>query len=174
MLYVGNAYPHKNLHNLVDAFALYVANGGAVRQLILVGRDDYFYAQLEEYIHEKKIENIIILHTISDELLYILYRHAIMFVFPSLYEGFGLPPLEAQLLKVPVLSSNHPCMKEVLSHNGAFFANASDVHAFAQAMERVITDTSMRKELVVRGYDNARKYSWHAMAQEIHNIYMQK
>ncbi len=174
MLYVGNAYPHKNLHNLVDAFALYVADGGAVRQLILVGRDDYFYARLEEYIAEKKIANIIILHTISDELLYILYRHAIIFVFPSLYEGFGLPPLEAQLLKVPVLSSEHPCMKEVLSQEGAFFTDASDVRAFARAMNCVITDTSMRKELIVRGYDNARRYSWHAMAQEIHNIYMQK
>lgn len=174
MLYVGNAYPHKNLHNLVDAFELYVSNGGAVRQLILVGRDDYFYARLKEHIDTEKIQGVVILHTVSDDVLHVLYRNAIVFVFPSLYEGFGLPPLEAQLLKVPVLSSDHPCMKEVLSDDGALFADASCSAVFSRAMDRMISDTTLRSELIVRGYENARKYSWHTMAWKTFNIYIQK
>ncbi|MFA5985878.1 MAG: glycosyltransferase family 1 protein [Parcubacteria group bacterium] len=174
MLYVGNAYPHKNLYNLVDAFALYVKNGGAVSRMVLVGRDDYFYTRLEEHITSHEIENIIILYTIDDAQLHALYRQATMFVFPSLYEGFGLPPLEAQLLKVPVLSSDHPCMKEILSEQGAMFVDASDVPVFAQAMEDIVSDTVQRNRLIVDGYENARKYSWRKMAIQIHNIYTKK
>ncbi|HIP50041.1 MAG TPA: glycosyltransferase family 1 protein, partial [Candidatus Pacebacteria bacterium] len=118
MLYVGNAYPHKNLNVLVEAFARYLHNGGTVGNLILVGCDDYFYKKLQTYISKEKLRNVRMLYTVDDVLLMTLYRRASFFVFPSLYEGFGLPPLEAQLLGVPVLSSDYACMTEVLSESG--------------------------------------------------------
>lgn len=174
MLYAGNAYPHKNLYKLVDAFALYCANGGAVQQLVLVGKNDYFYQALEKYIRAQEIKNITILHTVSDMQLHVLYQHAIIFVFPSLYEGFGLPPLEAQLMKVPVLSNDHPCMREVLSSEGAWYCDATDEKHFAESMEYLINDVTLRGMLIIRGFDNARKYSWRTMAQRTHDIYTQK
>jgi glycosyltransferase involved in cell wall biosynthesis len=171
MLYVGNAYPHKNLDVLVDVFAKYLHDGGAVESLILVGCDDYFYERLQTYITKKNLHNVKILHSVDDVLLMTLYGRASFFVFPSLYEGFGLPPLEAQLLNVPVLSSDHACMTEVLSDNGALYADATDIVEFAQAMNKIATDDKLREVLVTNGKKNASRYSWEKMAKEIYNIY---
>jgi glycosyltransferase involved in cell wall biosynthesis len=174
MLYVGNAYPHKNLSTLIDAFAEYLSGDPTVRQLVLVGKDDFFYRQLTQYIRQKNIESIRILHTVNDDQLHTLYRHAVLFVFPSLYEGFGLPPLEAQFCKVPVLSSDHPCMREILSNDGAYFADAHCAITFGRAMKDVMSDSSLRKKLVVHGFNNAQKYSWRKMVKKTHAIYTMK
>ncbi len=171
MLYVGNAYPHKNLYALVDAFALYKKNGGCIAQLVLVGKKDYFYAKLEKYITTKHISHIVILYTVADDVLDTLYSHASLFVFPSLYEGFGLPPLEAQLYGVPVISSQHPCMQEVLSSAGAIYCDTKDVVAFSRAMHRVASDKRLQNELVAHGAQNVLRYSWAKMARDIYNIY---
>jgi len=171
MLYVGNAYPHKNLNVLVKAFAQYVHDGGEVKNLILVGCDDYFYTKLQAYILEQNVRNVRILHTIDDALLAALYKNASFFVFPSLYEGFGLPPLEAQLFNVPVLSSDHECMTEILSDEGALYVDATSVKRFAVAMNEIATDQSLRDRLIKNGQKNVAKYSWQKMAIETHNIY---
>jgi glycosyltransferase involved in cell wall biosynthesis len=171
MLYVGNAYPHKNLDCLVDAFSIYVENGGIVKNLILVGCNDYFYKNLRQYIKNKDVSNIIILETITDELLKILYIKANFFVFPSLYEGFGLPPLEAQLFSIPVLSSNHECMIEILSTQGALFCDTTDVNDFAKSMQKISMNKKLRLNLIEIGNKNAKKYSWSKMAQQTYNIY---
>lgn len=171
MLYVGNAYPHKNLFALVDAFALYVKRGGEVQGLVLVGKDDYFYAQLEAYIASKDITYITVLHTVDDDVLQVLYKNATVFVFPSLYEGFGLPPLEAQLWGIPVLSSDHPCMREILSSQGALYADAKDVTAFSHAMHKIVSSKGLREQLIVQGHKNTTRYSWKKMAKCISKIY---
>ena len=100
-----------------------------------------------------------------------LYRRASFFVFPSLYEGFGLPPLEAQLLGVPVLSSDHACMTEVLSESGALYVDATNVDEFAEAMSEITTNENLRSVLVENGKKNVLRYSWQKMAEEIYNIY---
>ena len=171
MLYVGNAYPHKNLHVLVDAFAKYVSDGGTVKQLVLVGCDDYFYNRLQAYIKKQKIQNIVILYSISDGLLRTLYKKACFFVFSSLYEGFGLPPLEAQLLNIPVLSSDHACMIEILSKDGALYVSAVNKNKLAIAMQKIATDKKLRTDLVENGSKNVLRYSWKKMASQTHNIY---
>lgn len=171
MLYVGNAYPHKNLSFLVDAFALYKKNGGVVKNLVLVGKDDHFYAQLERYIRTQNITGVLICHTVDDVMLQELYKNAHLFVFPSLYEGFGLPPLEAQSYGVPVLSSTHPCMQEILSHDGAVYADAKNCAKFADAMMCAASDNMLRHAVTVQGYHNVQKYSWQKMANNIYEIY---
>ncbi len=171
-LYVGNAYPHKNLVTLVEAFAMHHRGGGALRQLVLVGKDDYFYAQLRKYLADNVISNVVILHTVEDTLLWKLYAHATMFVFPSLYEGFGLPPLEAQLLKVPVVSHDHPCMREVLSDEGALFCDARSATVFARTMNTMATQPALRTRLIVAGFHNAQRFSWKRMARTVYEIYM--
>ena len=173
ILYVGNAYPHKNLYTLVDAFALYLKRGGKAQNLVLVGRNDYFYDNLRVHIKQKQIAGIIILDTVTDEVLYKLYKGALFFVFPSLYEGFGLPPLEAQLLGVSVLSSEHKCMKEILSEEGALYCDASSKKELADSMQLLSTDFELRANLVKIGLLNAKKYSWQRMAKETHKKYME-
>ncbi len=171
-LYVGKGYPHKNLTTLVEAFAMHRRAGGAVRQLVIVGKDDYFYAQLQSYIAANAITHVVILHTVDDVLLWKLYMHATMFVFPSLYEGFGLPPLEAQLLKIPVVSHDRPCMREILSDDGALFCNAHSATVFARAIHHMATTPALRARLVVNGFHNAQRFSWKRMAHATYTIYM--
>lgn len=171
ILYVGNAYPHKNLYALVDAFFMYRKSTSKDFQLILVGCDDYFYKKLQRYIKTKNIPHIVILHTVTDELLQQLYEEATFFVFPSLYEGFGLPPLEAQLLGTPVLSSDHPCMIEILSQDGALYCDTSNVELFAQMMQKIASNDDLQLQLVQKGRENVKKYSWQKMSKKTYNIY---
>ncbi len=173
MLYVGNAYPHKNLNILVKAFVKYLDSGGTVKTLVLVGCDDYFYKKLQTYITKQNLSNIKIFYTIDDSLLTILYKQANFFVFLSLYEGFGLPPLEAQLLGIPVLSSNHACMVEVLSDCGALYVDAKNINEIVKAMNRIVNDKKLRNILMKNGKKNVSKYSWQKMAKKICNIYRQ-
>jgi len=166
LIYVGNAYPHKNLERLVMAFSQISQDF----QLVLVGKRDYFYDRLNELISRRGIKNIVLLSNISDYTLDILFRQSIANVFPSLYEGFGLPPLEAMSKGVPVISSDHPCMREILGES-AFFFDGKDTGAIVIAMKRIIAEDALRKDLIARGYEQIKKYSWKKMAQETQEVY---
>ena len=177
-LYVGNAYPHKNLDGLVEAFAQYkIEHKESQAQLVLVGRKDFFYKRLEQ--HMRRIsdtyaitlsECVVILDTIDNVSLELLYQKAHAFVFASLYEGFGLPPLEACSYGVPVLSSQVSSMPEVLG-DAALYADPTHAKEFARAMSVIDTDQELRVRLRERGPLQAQKFSWQRMAQETHSLY---
>ncbi|MEK7189560.1 MAG: glycosyltransferase family 1 protein, partial [Patescibacteria group bacterium] len=115
LLYVGAAYPHKNLERLLEAFAILKNNWTGYLTLVLAGRPDYFYERLKHFACEKyPWLPIIFLGEVSDAELADLYQNASVFVFPSLSEGFGLPPLEAMAHGAPVLASNTSCLPEIL------------------------------------------------------------
>ncbi|MDZ4385113.1 MAG: glycosyltransferase family 1 protein, partial [Candidatus Moranbacteria bacterium] len=172
LVYVGNAYPHKNLDRLVLAF---VRAFGEKKdfQLVLVGKDDYFYGQLRKSVQKQRTEDIVFLSDVSDYELDVLFHRSVANVFPSLYEGFGLPPLEAMSKGVPVISSDHPCMREVLGES-AYFFDGKDVGAMAEAMKKIVSDAGLRDELIRRGYNQTKKYSWKKMAEETLAIYSNK
>jgi glycosyltransferase involved in cell wall biosynthesis len=111
------------------------------------------------------------LYTITDELLQQLYVTSEFIVFPSVYEGFGLPPLEAQLLSVPVLSSDHDCMVEILSDTGASYCDTTDANVFAQKMKELMVNKDLQKRLIESGNKNVKRYSWQKMAEETYKIY---
>lgn len=169
LIYVGNAYPHKNLERLVLAFGELLKEKKEL-QLVLVGKEDYFYERLRDVVEENSIENIIFLSDVSDRDLDSLFHHSIATVFPSLYEGFGLPPLEAMSKGVPVISSDHPCMREVLGES-AYFFNGEKIEAITEAMKKIISDDSLRQQLIEKGFAQAKKYSWKKMAEETSAIY---
>lgn len=169
-IYVGNAYPHKNLKKMVESFDKWKKKFNRSHKLVLVGKDDYFYQKLREYIEEKNIKDVIIFDTLSDRVLYDLYSRADVFIFLSLYEGFGLPPLEAMREGIPVLSSDHPVMLEVLG-NSALYCDGEDVDDIVQGMEKIVSDESLREELLIKGKNQASKYSWEKMAKETFEVY---
>ncbi|MFH0969641.1 MAG: glycosyltransferase family 1 protein [Patescibacteria group bacterium] len=166
-LYVGNAYPHKNLEALVLAFK---EISGKDLNLVLVGKEDYFYKKLKDLAGGK---NIIFTDFVPDDELDAIYKNSLFYIFPSLYEGFGLPPLEAMSRKIPVASSNHDCMKEILGES-AYYFNARKKENINKAILELYKNGELRKKLSEKGYEWAKKYSWEKMAKETLRIYAEK
>jgi len=169
LLYVGNAYPHKNLENLLTGFQ------EALKErlnmfLVLVGKKDYFYNRLIREIGRKGLKKVIFTGQVSDSELEDIYQNAETYIFPSLYEGFGLPPLEAMARNVPVISSDHESLKEILG-DSAYFFNAKKTQNISQAILEVLADEKRREEMKKRGIEQVKKYSWFKTAAETLEAY---
>lgn len=168
ILYVGNAYPHKNLNILVDAFVKIHAQNPSLH-LVFVGPDDYFYTQLKNRVLQLPIQPYIQFFGYANDLsLQILYSHAETLVFPSLSEGFGLPALEALYNGVPVACSNISVFHEILGDNVTYFSPRDSTNMAAQILSSIhnknsISD-SVRKKL-------AEKFNWKVMAIETLHVY---
>ena len=138
--------------------------------LVFVGREDYFYHKLKKIVKNKKIKNIVFTGHVYDYDLDILQHNAVAYIFPSLYEGFGLPPLEAMAKGTPVISSNHPCMQEILGES-AYYFDAKIETEITKAIEEVLTNNVLREKLILAGYKQIKKYSWKKMAKETLLLY---
>ena len=169
IIYVGNAYPHKNLERLVLSFRKVIEKNNKLK-LVLVGNEDYFYRRLKEFVEENEIKNIIFTGYIPDHDLDMVYANAEIFVWPSLYEGFGLPPLEAMNKGVPIVSTDHPCMREVLGENAYYFNGRRKIEII-QAIRKVLDDKELRRTMIAGGYKQVKKYSWRRMANQTLEIY---
>jgi len=169
VVYVGNAYPHKNLERLVLAFSD-VSREKKNLKLALVGNEDYFYRRIKNLVKDKKIENIVFAGYVPDHDLDTVYFNAELFVWPSLYEGFGLPPLEAMAGGIPVVSSNHPCMKEILGRS-AYYFNGRKKEEIAEAIKKVLGDEELRNDLIRNGYEQVKKYDWKQTAEQTLGLY---
>jgi len=166
LLYVGNAYPHKNLERLILAFEK--LSKEMTLKLILVGEIDYFYRRLKkQFAH---LENVILTDFVSDEEMAALYQNASCYVFPSLCEGFGLPPLEAMAAGLPVVSSSSTCLPEVLGRAAAYF-NPKDTEEIAQRIKQVLKDKKLQEKLISLGFEKIKEYSWQKMGRRTLEIY---
>lgn len=157
VLYVGAAYPHKNLKRLLEAWKI-VSSSFPEHELVLVGNSSVFYVDLEEYIQKMNIPNTRTLGFVEDENLGTLYAHATAVVFPSLYEGFGLPPLEAMASGTPVIASSGSCLPEILGE-AAYYVDQEDVGHIAQGISAVLTNPDIRSELRLKGREHVRSFS---------------
>lgn len=169
ILYVGNAYPHKNLERLVLAFKE-VSKTHSGLSLVLAGNEDYFYKRLKKFVADNNVSGVVFSGHIDEYHLPTIYREAKLYVFPSLYEGFGLPPLEAMAKNVPVASSNASCLPEILG-KAAYYFDPRGISETKEAIEKVLTDNILRKELIEAGKIQIQKYSWEKMAMETLEIY---
>lgn len=169
LIYVGNVYPHKNPERLILALDLARKKIKNLK-LVFVGGKDYFYKNLETFVSEHRIKNIIFSGYAPDYELNILLRNAVAYVRPSLYEGFELPPLEAMAKGVPVLSSNHTCALEILEDSALYF-NPKNIKDIAQAIIKIYQDKSLRQRLIQKGYQQIKKYSWERMAEKTLKLY---
>ncbi len=166
-LYVGNAYPHKNLEFLIQAFQKFKKD----YQLVLIGKKDYFYQRLEKFIKNLNLENKVILTDyVSDQDLSLFYQRAQAYVFPSLCEGFGLPPLEAMQFSLPVLASNTSCLPEILQDAVLYFY-PKDQDDLLEKLDKIINDQELRERLIINSQKLLLKYNWQTMAEETLKIY---
>lgn len=171
-LYVGSAYPHKNLAGLLKAWNIFQEKTAGKYQLVLVGKKSYFYDQLSTVIKRENVRDVVLAGFIPDEALPHVYKNAAVYVFPSLYEGFGLPPLEAMQWGVPVVSSNRSCLPEILGE-AAYFADPTDAQAFADALYQVATNQDIRFTLKNQAKIELAHYSWEKLARETWAVYRQ-
>ncbi len=176
LLYVGNAYPHKNLERLLKVFSDLHGTRPDLR-LVLVGKDDYFYTRVKNIARslnlwqaENKNSPVIFAGYVPDAQLEILYQAARAYVFPSLYEGFGLPPLEAMAKNCPVLSSNRSSLPEILG-NAALYFNPEDEENMKEKIKLILEDDSVRAGLITRGQELVKKYNWWQCARETLAVY---
>jgi glycosyltransferase involved in cell wall biosynthesis len=168
-LFVGNVMPHKNLHRLVEAFARVRARL-PVRLAIRGGGRPIHVAALRHRIDALSVgAHVDWQPWAGDDDLLALYRGAQMLVLPSLYEGFGLPALEAMACGIPVVASKVASLPEVVGE-AAVFVDPEDVGSIAEAMARVFADDALAKELRSRGLARARLFSWERTAREVQAI----
>ncbi len=129
------------------------------------------YPNLRRLVHRLQLhQHVRFLGFVSDDMLAALYRLASVFVFPSLYEGFGLPPLEAMAASVPVITSNVSSLPEVVG-DAALLIDPMDAGAIADAMARVLRDPRLAADLVRRGHERVALFSWQRSVARVRDVY---
>jgi glycosyltransferase involved in cell wall biosynthesis len=171
VLYAGNVKPHKNLERLIEAFHIVRNKGLDHLKLVMIGDEISRYTSLRRAVHRHQLHKYVrFLGYLPEQTLAVMYRLAGLFVFPSLYEGFGLPPLEAMASGTPVVTSNVSSLPEVAG-DAAVLVDPYDPEAIADGMHRVLTDESLRRELRHKGLARARQFSWEESARRVREIY---
>jgi glycosyltransferase involved in cell wall biosynthesis len=171
VLYAGNVKPHKNLARLIESFDLVRKRGLDQLKLVLIGDDISRYSALRRAVHKHQLHKYVrFLGYLPEETLAVMYRLAGVFVFPSLYEGFGLPPLEAMASGTPVVTSNLSSLPEVAG-DAAVLVDPYDPNAIADGIYRVLTDVALRRELRRKGLARAAQFSWEQSVRRVREIY---
>ena len=174
LLFVGSMYPHKNLSRLIEALGLLIRERGFGGSLVLAGQESYFSRQLRAEVARlglgSRVQFPALKHPLADEEIAALYAGAEVFVFPSLKEGFGIPPLEAQAVGTPVVASKGSCIPEVCG-KGALYFNPVDTADIAAQIQNVLSDQKLRENLIAAGRKNVARFSWKKMAQQTLEVY---
>lgn len=168
ILFVGTLEPRKNVRRLVEAYAQ-IRDLGV--RLAIVGGKGWLYEDIFASVERLGLRDEVLFagYVLAEELP-LWYNAADLFVFPSLYEGFGLPPLEAMACGTPVISSNAASLPEVIGEAGLMVA-PQDVEGLAADMRRVLTDENLRAQLREQGLRQARKFSWEKAARQTVEVY---
>lgn len=172
VLYVGTVEPRKNLNRLIEAFHIFKQESHHPEvKLVIVGGKGWLYDKIFSRIKELKMEkDIIFTGYVQDEYLPFLYNLALAFIYPSIYEGFGLPPLEAMSCGTPVISANTSSIPEVVGDAGLLI-DPYNINEIAGALLQVIQSNSLRSEMSRKGLEQAGKFSWEKCASETLKIY---
>jgi glycosyltransferase involved in cell wall biosynthesis len=176
VLYAGAIRPHKNVIRIIEAFSALKTELEKEQQfpdlkLIIIGDDLSSHPDLRRTVIRSGVQNDVrFLGFVPIEVLRIFYDVAKVFVFPSLYEGFGLPPLEAMAHGTPVVTSNTSSLPEVTG-NAAVLVNPENVFEIRRALQKSLLDPALRARMKQRGYEQSQRFSWSASVSRILEIY---
>jgi len=168
ILYLGNPKPHKNAERAIKSFLRLKQEKNPPVQLVMVGLGKQFISSLG--VCKNLSKNILFFEGVSDEELVLLYNAANLLVFPSLYEGFGFPPLEAMACGTPVITSNTSSIPELVG-DAAIKVNPYSVEGLYTAMYNMLTDKKMQSELIKKGLEQVKQFSWEETARHTMNTY---
>jgi glycosyltransferase involved in cell wall biosynthesis len=178
LLYAGNIRRHKNVPRLVEAFAVVrdqLQSHPIYKdlRLVIIGDTISQYPAVRQTVIKSRVEPVVrFLGFVPFETLRCFYEMAAAFVFPSRYEGFGLPPLEAMACGAPVVASNVSSLPEVVG-DAAILVNPENVFDIARGIREVLLDEELRAQLIVRGRAQARRFSWERTARQVLEIYLE-
>lgn len=170
LLYVGTINPRKNLVFLIEVF-IEIAKQHPTLQLVIVGKKGWYYDELFTMIDKYNLrKRVILTDYINDSDKRVLYGAATVFVFPSLYEGFGLPIIEAMALQLPVIASDRSSIPEVLGDAGISL-NPTDKASWVNAILKIVANRSLQKKYIAAGLKQARRFSWKNTALQTIAVY---
>lgn len=171
ILYVGGLIPRKNVVRLIKAYYELRKSKIIKHRLVIVGGERGPYLHIEKLVKTLGLENDVILTGyVADEDLPYIYNKADLFVYPSLYEGFGFPPLEAMACGTAVVSSDVSSIPEI-TEDAAVLVNPNDITAIREGMSKVLTNDDLRQNMIRKGLKRARLFSWKKTAKETLNIF---
>ncbi|HJP90529.1 MAG TPA: glycosyltransferase family 1 protein [Pyrinomonadaceae bacterium] len=173
VLFVGTIEPRKNLHRLLDAFEQLLGTSSLSPQLVIAGGQGWLMDDFTATIKQKRLEDRVCLTGyLHDDDLCALYSSCRVFVYPSLYEGFGLPPLEAMACGAPVIVSRIPSITETVG-TAARLVDPLDTSDLSRAMAELLSDEKMRKHLAEAGAEHVKKFTWEQTALKTLEVYRQ-
>jgi glycosyltransferase involved in cell wall biosynthesis len=178
LLYTGRISPHKNVARIIEAFSALkaeLAKEGTYPdlKLIIIGDEVSKNPDIRRAVIRSGMQHEVrFLGYVSIDVLRIFFDMAKVFVFPSLYEGFGLPPLEAMAHGTPVVASNTSALPEVVG-NAAMMVNPENVFEISRALQRVLTDQSLRERMKAAGLEQAQRFSWDTSVRRMLDVYEQ-
>lgn len=169
LLYVGSAYPHKRLDLLIDAWPT-ISKKHPALTLVIPGKDDVFLSRIKSQVQNDRVGNVLFVGSKDDQELSSLYTNASALVFPTSFEGFGLPPIEALSAGTPVIASDIPVLREVLPSEGVFFFKSGDKDGMITAIESCLADLPKAKsEARQGGQEVRRRHRWEDAADKTLN-----
>jgi len=166
MLYVGRIEERKNLLGLITAIEI----GSIDIPLVVVGKPTTYAKKVKNYIAEKKIKHILFLENVPSRDLPALYQKAMLFIYPSKFEGFGLPILEAMNSRTPVITSKGSCFSEAGGKH-TLYVDPSNIDELSDSIDRVLNDSSLRKKMIEKGLKHAGEFNQQAVAENTMKVY---
>jgi len=169
ILFVGAIQPRKNIKGLIDAYTILPQSFQKELPLLIVGHEGWVTKNVSEMVETN--ENIHVLNSVSDNKeLAALYRKALLFVFPSFYEGFGFPPLEAMACGCPVVVSNTSSLPEVCG-DAACYVDPYNTESIAEGIMNVIEDRDLRKNMIQKGLERVKLFTWEKSAHKHQEVF---
>ena len=170
LIFIGRLEERKNISNIINAYEILRRHFGITQKLVLVGKGGYGWDKIASEIDVHPFrEDIIVTGFVSENEKWALLRNASVFVFPTLYEGFGLPVLEAQQLGVPVVTSNNSSLKEI-AKTSAFLVDPIIASDIAEKVNLLLTNEKARHDAITRGFENIKRFDWNRCARLVAKV----
>ena len=174
ILYMGTLEPRKNIESIISAFSIFISNNNVYSddiKLVIAGKKGWLYESIFNLVQKLSLEDkVIFTDYVHEDDKPVIYNMANIFVFPSIYEGFGIPVIEAMASSVPVITSTASSLKEVAG-DAAIFVEPKDIDSMAKAMKQILEDEDIRKSMIEKGHTQAKKFNWESSAEKLVSIY---